>query len=234
MLLRIRPHPHVYASQRCAELRIQNYLSSSHFRGPHQRCDKHFCNNDQTSRCMRFCFPELNSACMRRLSETTTKRGKKQREREGDRGDTRRDGFETRASSRGITEERFHGRRDVTYVTQYARCRLCPGHLFGREARASGRAHSTRLALSKERTGSAPALITPRRRSYFTPRSSIIHAVNNAPLFRVTLYRLFFLPLFPSPPPHPVSARGCEGARVAQELASRRYARRIGHSYLQV
>lgn len=38
-------------------------------------------------------------------------------------------------------------------------------------------------------TSSAPALITARRRSYFTPRSSIIHAVNNAPLFRVTLYR---------------------------------------------
>lgn len=38
-------------------------------------------------------------------------------------------------------------------------------------------------------TCSAPALITARRRSYFTRRSSIIHAVNNAPLFRVTLYR---------------------------------------------
>lgn len=65
--------------------------------------------------------------------------------------------------------------------------------------RASARCeptHSTRLALSKERTSSAPALITARRRSYFTPRSSIIHAVNNAPLFRVTLYP----GLLPTPP----------------------------------
>jgi len=152
------------------------------------------------------------------LRDNDKERKKAERKRGRDRGDTRRDGFETRASSRGITEERFHGRRDVTYVTQYARCRLCPGHLFGREARASGRAHSTRLALSKERTGSAPALITPRRRSYFTPRSSIIHAVNNAPLFRVTLYRLFFLPLFPPPLPRTPSPR--EGARVRESLKS--------------
>lgn len=45
-------------------------------------------------------------------------------------------------------------------------------------------------AIKRARTTcSAPALITARRRSYFTRRSSIIHAVNNAPLFRVTLYR---------------------------------------------
>jgi hypothetical protein len=104
--------------------------------------------------------------------------------------------------------------------------------LFGREARASGRAHSTRLALSKERTGSAPALITPRRRSYFTPRSSIIHAVNNAPLFRVTLYRL---PSFLSPFSNPIP-RFRRVRELAQELASRRRATRAasGHSYLQV
>lgn len=89
-----------------------------------------------------------------------------------------------------------------------------PGHLFGREPSASKPAHSTRLALSKERTSSAPALITARRRSYFTPRSSIIHAVNNAPLFRVTLYpgSASYLPLclptFPSAS-RPTGVREC-------------------------
>lgn len=93
----------------------------------------------------------------------------------------------------------------VTYVTQYARCRSVPGHLSARLAlansraseRMSARAHSTRGRFAIKRNGrAAPALITARRRrSYFTPGSSIIHAVNNAPLFRVTLYRV----LLPSP-----------------------------------
>ena len=52
-----------------------------------------------------------------------------------------------------------------------------------------------------EEARAALALITTRQRSYFTRRSSIIHAVNNAALFRVTLYRSLpsFLPsLLPS------------------------------------
>lgn len=112
-----------------------------------------------------------------------------------------------------------------------------PGHLFAREPRSSKPAHSTRLALSKERTSSAPALITARRRSYFTPRSSIIHAVNNAPLFRVTLYpgSASYLPL--CLPSFPSASRptggGCESVPSVSG-ARARGARRIrsGHSYL--
>ena len=51
-----------------------------------------------------------------------------------------------------------------------------PRHL---SARASTRARS--------RTTCGPLITTPRR-SYFTGGSSIIHALNNAALFRVTLY----------------------------------------------
>lgn len=141
----------------------------------------------------------LTAAWMQRLPETTTK-GKRERE-EADIHERRRR-FRN-ADTRGITEERFRGRRDVTYVTQYARCRLCPGHLFGRERLARAGARIRRDSrYQKSGRGSASALITPRRRSYFTPRSSIIHAVNNAPLFRVTLYRVSpsFLPSFLSIP----------------------------------
>lgn len=122
-----------------------------------------------------------------------------------ERGDTcTAEGLGTRASSRGITERAIPWQRDVTYVTQYARCHLCRAICSDASLGAGKPAHSTRLALSKERTSSAPALITARRRSYFTPRSSIIHAVNNAPLFRVTLYpglsSYLSLPSFLPPP----------------------------------
>jgi len=122
--------------------------------------------------------------------------------------------------SRGITERAIPWQRDVTYVTQYARCRLCRAICSDASLDASKPAHSTRLALSKERTSSAPALITARRRSYFTPRSSIIHAVNNAPLFRVTLYPgllpislSVFLPSFLPP-----LLSSIEGARVSRDM----------------
>lgn len=89
-----------------------------------------------------------------------------------------------------------------------------PGHLSAREL-ASERTHERTRAfdargrsLSNERTSCAGVDNgSPRRRSYFTPRSSIIHAVNNAPLFRVTLYRgllptpSFFPALRPVRPP---------------------------------
>jgi len=93
--------------------------------------------------------------------------------------------------------------------------------------RASARASPRiRLALSKERTSSAPALITAHRRSYFTPRSSIIHAVNNALLFRVTLYpgllpTLLSLPSFlPSPAIHPAECPATQGREVGVRAVS--------------
>lgn len=96
-------------------------------------------------------------------------------------------------------------------------CRaICPGASL---ARASAR---IRRDPRYQKSGvSAPALITARRRSYFTPRSSIIHAVNNAPLFRVTLYQVSFLPSFlhSSPPISfllSFSVSSCEGARISQ------------------
>lgn len=82
---------------------------------------------------------------------------------------------------------------------QKIRCRLCRAICPGASlARASARIRRDRRYQKSGRV-SAPALITARRRSYFTPRSSIIHAVNNAPLFRVTLYQVSFLPSFLSP-----------------------------------
>lgn len=117
---------------------------------------------------------------------------------------------------------RERGICNVCNVTR--RCHLCPW-LFVRtpceRKRVGGRAYS-RLASDAARaikrartTSSAPALITARRRSYFTPRSSIIHAVNNAPLFRVTLYR--GSPSFlPCPSPTFCEDEGCGRGRVVK------------------
>lgn len=86
---------------------------------------------------------------------------------------------------------------------------LGAGPFVGRELASErtherARAFDARAAARYQTNGrAAPALITARRRrrSYFTPRSSIIHAVNNAPLFRVTLYREVSFPPLPSFPP---------------------------------
>lgn len=139
----------------------------------------------------------------------------------------------------------------VTYVTQYARCRLCRAICPGASLARAGARIRRRDPPRYQKSGrvSAPALITARRRSYFTPRSSIIHAVNNAPLFRVTLYRgLFpsFLPPFvrPSLPRQPsflpsFFVSSCRGARISQGSHPTRRGRgarciRPARSYLHV
>lgn len=110
--------------------------------------------------------------------------------------------------------------------------------------RANARAHARirRAGRSRYQTNgrAAPALITARRRrSYFTPRSSIIHAVNNAPLFRVTLYArspsLPFLLSRPSSRPSPrVAAEGLPKVSPPTTRDRGACCIRSGHSYLQV
>lgn len=94
-----------------------------------------------------------------------------------------------------------------------------------------GRAHSTR-ARYQTNGRAARALITASRRSYFTPRSSIIHAVNNAPLFRVTLYRGLLPSFLPSslPPallyhPLPRLSRGDDRRGLPRDSLSTRGSR---------
>lgn len=121
---------------------------------------------------------------------------------------TKREKNGTRATTRSLetlawnnSEENSIGRgvcnvcnvtRRVIYVVA-----ICPSLVRAKEGFASDAVRSIKRART---TSSALALITARRRSYFTRRSSIIHAVNNAPLFRVTLYREKGGSLLPSLP----------------------------------
>lgn len=139
----------------------------------------------------------------RSFFEDGGQRGKEEHGRRGSRNASELcSSCEITLKSDSVDRQRERGICNVCNVTR--RCHLCPW-LFvrtpcerkriGIRARSIGTAYF-RLASDAARaikrartTSSAPALITARRRSYFTPRSSIIHAVNNAPLFRVTLYR---------------------------------------------
>lgn len=110
--------------------------------------------------------------------------------------------LETWASSREITLKSDSVGRGICNVCNITRAVSFVPWPFVRTSCGQKRTLASNAARAIKRartTSSASALITARRRSYFTPRSSIIHAVNNAPLFRVTLYRgerVSFLPSF--------------------------------------